>query len=47
MADDRIEAVTPIDRQSGIYLYNARSSDTLRSAVAKQRAERRCRITIS
>ena len=24
---DRIEAVTPIDRDSGIYLYNARSSD--------------------
>ncbi|MXO58866.1 HAMP domain-containing protein [Altererythrobacter salegens] len=26
---DRIEAVTPIDRESGIYLYNARNSDTL------------------
>lgn len=28
-SQDRIEAVTPIDREAGIYLYNARSSDAL------------------
>jgi len=36
MDDDRIKAVTPIDRQSGIYLYNARSSDNLPLSVAQQ-----------
>ncbi len=34
--DNRIKAVTPIDRQSGIYLYNARSSDNLPLSVAQQ-----------
>jgi two-component system nitrogen regulation sensor histidine kinase NtrY len=36
MEDNRIKAVTAIDRQSGIYLYNTRSSDTLQLSVAKQ-----------
>lgn len=33
---DRVEAVTPIDRDAGIYLYNARSSD----AAARNQFER-------
>jgi len=36
LQQDRIEAVTPIDRASGIYLYNARSSD----AAARTQFER-------
>ncbi len=29
LGQDRVEAVTPIDRDAGIYLYNARNSDAL------------------
>ncbi len=37
---DRIEAVTPIDRDAGIYLYVARSSDTTRALSQWRRAQR-------
>jgi two-component system nitrogen regulation sensor histidine kinase NtrY len=33
---DRIEAVTPVDRQAGIYLYTARGSDAQRLSLWKQ-----------
>jgi len=38
LRQDRIEAVTPIDRDAGIYLYNARSSDA-ESRTQWERAE--------
>ncbi len=39
---NRIQAVTPIDRRAGIYLYTARTSDLLSGAVG---AEHRARPT--
>ena len=36
---DRIEAVTPIDRESGLYLYNARDADVFETLALYRRAQ--------